>query len=64
LIAPTRRYGGGEVTPKVQGTWLGCGAGLAGVVVTRLAGIAMGVSAAVVVFWVGVVLLPWRFDRQ
>jgi hypothetical protein len=30
----------------------------------RLAGAAIGISAAVVVFWAGLLLLLWRFDRR
>jgi hypothetical protein len=52
------------VTPEAQGTWPGCGVALVGLIVGRLAGAAIGVSAAVVVFWAGVLLLLWRFDRH
>jgi hypothetical protein len=38
------------VTPEAQGTWLGCGIVLAGVIIGRLAGATIGISAAVVVF--------------
>lgn len=53
-----------EVSPEVQGTWLGCGAGLAGVIGGRLAGPVIGISIVVIVFWAGVFLLLWRFDRR
>lgn len=52
------------MSPEVQGTWLGCAAVLVGVIVGRLTGAAIGVSAAVVVVWAGLVLLLWRFDRR
>ncbi len=52
------------MTPEAQGTWLGYAAGLAGVIAGCLAGAAIGISAAVVVFWAGLLLLLWRFDRR
>jgi hypothetical protein len=32
--------------------------------VSRSSETAMGISAAVLVFWAGVLLLLWRFDRR
>jgi len=52
------------VSPEAQGTWLGCGAGLAGVIADFLAGPAIGISVVVIVLWAGVFLLLWRFDRR
>jgi hypothetical protein len=52
------------VTPEAQGTWLGCGVALVGLIVGGLAGAAIGVSAGVVLFWAGVWFLLWRFDRR
>lgn len=52
------------MSPEAQGTWLGCGVALVGLIVGRLAGAAIGVSAGMVVFGAGMLLLLWRFDRR
>jgi hypothetical protein len=52
------------VSPEAQGTWLGCGVFLVGVIVGLVAGAAFGVSAAVIAAWAGARLLLWRFDRR